>query len=77
MYEHTPDGHIVDGDTLLKDQIDSLEDNDYTGIFDEIVGIWKEAGSIEERRIVAKMFETFTGMKFKHYLEKCVKETTR
>lgn len=77
LYKHTPDGHIVDGDTLLKDQIDSLEDNDYTGIFDEIVGIWKEAGSIEERRIVAKMFETFTGMKFKHYLEKCVKETTR
>lgn len=70
--------HLLEmGDTLLKDQIDSLEDNDYTGIFDEIVGIWKEAGSIEERRIVAKMFETFTGMKFKHYLEKCVKETTR
>ena len=77
LYEHTPDGHVVDGDTLLKDQIDSLEDCEYTGIFDEIVGIWKEAGSIEERRIVAKMFEAFTGMKFKHYLEKCVKETTR
>ena len=77
LYEHTPDGCIVDGDTLLKDQIDALEDCDYTGIFDEIVGIWKDTGSIEERKIVAKMFETLTGMKFMHYLEKCVKETTR
>lgn len=77
LYEHTPDGCIVDGDTLLKDQIDALEDCDYTGISDEIVGIWKDTGSIEERKIVAKMFETLTGMKFMHYLEKCVKETTR
>ena len=54
LYEHTPDGCIVDGDTLLKDQIDALEDCDYTGIFDEIVGIWKDTGSIEKKKSLQK-----------------------
>lgn len=34
---------IIDGDTILKDQIDSLLDEDYTGIFREIIDIWNIA----------------------------------
>ena len=35
------EGLSVDGDTILKDQLDELFDEDYTGIYAEIIGIWK------------------------------------
>lgn len=66
---------IIDGDTILKDQIDSLLDEDYTGIFREIIDIWNIADTSEEKRIAERMFETFTGMKFRDYIAKCIEET--
>lgn len=78
IYLHTPNGKgITDADTILKDQIDSLEDNDYTGIFLEILQIWKKTETPYERKMVQEMFETFTGMKLVDYFEKCVKDTTK
>lgn len=78
LYHYRPSGRgIVDGDTLLKDQIDSLYNDDYTGIFSEIIKIWNSADMLYEKELVQKMFEAFTGMKFADYLEKCIKETTR
>ena len=56
---------IIDGDTILKDQIDSLLDEDYTGIFREIIDIWNIADTSGEKRIAERMFETFTGMTFR------------
>ena len=67
---------IIDGDTILKDQIDSLLDEDYTGIFREIIDIWNYADTPGEKRIAERMFETFTGMKFRDYIAKCI-ETTK
>lgn len=66
---------IIDGDTILKDQIDSLLDEDYTGIFREIIDIWNIADTSGEKRIAERMFETFTGMKFRDYIAKCIEET--
>lgn len=66
---------IIDGDTILKDQIDSLLDEDYTGIFREIIDIWNIADTPGEKRIAERMFETFTGMKFRDYIAKCIEET--
>lgn len=66
---------IIDGDTILKDQIDSLLDEDYTGIFREIIDIWNIADRPGEKRIAERMFETFTGMKFRDYIAKCIEET--
>lgn len=66
---------IIDGDTILKDQIDSLLDEDYTGIFREIIDIWNYADTPREKRIAERMFETFTGMKFRDYIAKCIEET--
>lgn len=66
---------IIDGDTILKDQIDSLLDEDYTGIFREIIDIWNIADTPREKRIAERMFETFTGMKFRDYIAKCIEET--
>lgn len=78
IYQHKPNGKgITDADTILKDQIDSLEDNDYTGIFPEILQIWRKTETPYERKMVQEMFETFTGMKLVDYFEKCVKNTTK
>ena len=66
---------IIDGDTILKDQIDSLLDEDYTGIFREIIGIWNYADTPGEKRIAERIFETFTGMKFQDYIAKCIEAT--
>ena len=66
------EGLSVDGDTILKDQLDELCDEDYTGIYDEIIDIWKEARTDREKSLIKKMFETFTGISLKDYLEKCV-----
>ena len=66
---------IIDGDTILKDQIDSLLDEDYTGIFREIIDIWNIADTPGDKIIAERMFETFTGMKFRDYIAKCIEET--
>lgn len=78
MYRHTPDGKgITDADTILKDQIDSLEDNDYTGIFPEILQIWRKAETPHERELLQNLFEAFTGLKFVDYLKKCIEDITK
>lgn len=78
MAEEIPkEGLSVDGDTILKDQIDELFDEDYTGIYDEIIGIWKEARTEREKALVKKMFETFIGISLKEYLEKCIDVITK
>lgn len=78
MYLHTPNGkRFTDADTILKDQIDSLEDNDYTGIFPEILQIWRKAETPHERELLQNLFEAFTGLKFVNYLKKCVEDTTK
>lgn len=77
MAEELPkEGLSVDGDTILKDQLDELFDEDYTGIYAEIIGIWKEARTDKEKDLVKKMFETFAGISLKDYLEKCITTIT-
>lgn len=78
MAEEIPkEGLSVDGDTILKDQFDELFDEDYTGIYDEIIGIWKETKTEREKALVKKMFETFIGISLKEYLEKCIDVITK
>lgn len=77
LQSNAPEGYVIDGDTILKDQIDELSDQDYTGIFKDIVGTWKEAKTVRERQLLAKMFETFTGISMKEYLKKCIKNITK
>lgn len=48
------EGLSVDGDTILKDQLDELFDEDYTGIYAEIIGIWKEARTDREKHLSKK-----------------------
>ena len=66
------EGLCIVGDTILKDQVDELLDEECTWVYAEIIGIWKEARTDREKSLIKKMFETFTGISLKDYLEKCV-----
>ena len=70
---NTPDGVVVDADTIL---IDAILENDFeiTGIAEDIFNIWKNSS---DRKTVEQMFFEFTDMEFKDYLEKCKREITR
>lgn len=69
---NTPDGIIVDGDTILADLIENV-DFKFNGLSQDIFNIWKEA---KDKKAVEQMFFEFTDMEFDEYLEKCKKEIT-
>lgn len=70
---HTPNGKIVDSDTILVDLIENC-DYHFSGISEDIFRIWSESTN---KTAVEKMFYEFTDMEFIEYLEKCKKEITR
>ena len=73
LFEQTPEGQIVDSDTILKDLMDNSSFEE-TGLSTEILDIYLKA---KDRESIEKLFYTFTGMEFERYLEKCISETTR
>ena len=78
LNNNTPDGEVYDADTILADIFDNLEymcdDSDLTGFADDVFSIWKESS---DKEAVEKMFELFTEVSFKNYLETCKKNITR
>lgn len=70
---NTPDGPVIDGDTLLCDIMQGVA-FDETGLADEIFNIW--LGS-SDRLSVENLFETFTGVSFENYVLSCIARTTR
>lgn len=73
LNSNTPDGQIIDSDTIL---VDLIENNDFefSGFSQEIFNIYK--GS-KDKETVKKMFYEFTGVGFNEYLMKCQKEISR
>ena len=69
----TPEGMIVDSDTILVDLLDNC-DFEFTGISQDIFNIWKNS---TDKKAVEAMFYEFTDMEFHDYLLKCQKEITR
>lgn len=69
----TPDGMIIDSDTILADLLSNV-DNDVTGFSQDIFNIYKRS---KDKDAVKQMFFEFTDTEFDDYLYKCMKEITR
>lgn len=69
---NTPNGVIVDSDTILVDLIENC-DHEFSGISQDIFNIWKQSS---DKKSVEQMFYEFTDMEFVEYLEKCKVEIT-
>ena len=70
---NTPDGQIVDADTILKDIMDE-QDFEISGMAQDIFNIYHKSS---DKQAVKEMFFEFTGMEFDQYLMKCSREITR
>ena len=69
----TPNGMIIDSDTILADLLLNL-DNEVTGFSQDIFNIYKRS---KDKDAVKQMFFEFTDTEFDDYLDKCMKEITR
>ena len=69
----TPDGIVVDSDTILADLIERV-DVQFNGFSQDIFDIWKKSN---DKKSVEQMFFEFTDIEFEQYLEKCKKKISR
>ena len=70
---NTPDGTVIDADTILVDLVENC-DLDCTGFAQDIFMIYQRS---TDKQAVKEMFFEFTGVEFEDYLQKCIDETTR
>ena len=70
---NTPDGTVIDADTILVDLVENC-DLDGTGFAQDIFMIYQRS---TDKQAVKEMFFEFTGVEFEEYLQKCIDETTR
>lgn len=70
---NTPEGVIIDSDTILTDLLLNI-DNEISGFSQDIFNIYKRS---KDKDAVKQMFFEFTGTEFDDYLDKCMKEITR
>ena len=76
LYKNTPDGLVIDSDTILKDVCDHCDMSE-NGLSIDVLSIWMNAKTQEERTSIENVFLAFTGVGFSDYLNQCLKETTR
>lgn len=73
LNNNTPEGCIVDGDTILTDLIES-SDFELSGMCQDIFNIWKNS---TDKNAVEQMFFEFTSVEFIEFLKKCKEEISR
>lgn len=71
--ENTPEGCIIDSDTILADLLEKCNYQE-TGLAHEIFDIYKNSA---DKEAVKKLFYAFTDMEFDSYLGTCMKKITR
>lgn len=73
LNKNTPDGQIMDADTILVDLLQDC-DHEFTGFAQDIFNIWKNS---TDKKAVEQMFYEFTDMEFDRYLMKCKEEISQ
>lgn len=73
LVENTPDGIIIDADTILADLLER-SDLASSGIAAEMLGIWARS---EDKASVEQLFCLLTDCDFEDYLDLCIANTTR
>lgn len=73
LCDNTPDGVVIDADTILADIADA-NDMHENGISTDIFNIWEKSN---DKKSVEMMFFEFTGVKFTEFLDSCIEKTTR
>lgn len=73
LYENTPDGRIIDSDTILADLAQDAE-WEVSGISLDLFRIFKESS---DKQTFLELFYLFTDTTFEDYLKQCLEETTR
>lgn len=78
LNNNTPDGNIIDADTLLADiteqNVSEKEGMRCNGLAEEIFGIW---GYSSDKEAVESIFFTFTDVEFKDFLLMCKESITK
>lgn len=73
LNNNTPNGAIVDADTILADILDT-SNKEVSGIFEEIVGIYNQTN---DKASFCELFYALTGKMFDEYLATCIHEISR
>ena len=73
LNNNTPDGIIIDADTILVDLIEKCN-YEFNGFAQDIFNIWKNSN---DKPAVAQMFYEFTDVEFEDYLEMCLEQISR
>jgi len=73
LYRQTPEGQIIDADTILADAVEAA-DFEMTGLGEETIRIWQRSN---DRESLEQVFYNLAGIEFETYLDRCIKETTR
>ena len=78
LYDNTPEGKIIDADTVLADVTEKCVNENQgmreVGLAMELLEIWENS---EDKKSVEEVFHLFTDMTFVDFLEECKKQTTR
>ena len=73
LLEKTPDGFVIDADTILADLVENA-DFELSGTAREAIEIWQKS---RDRAGIEQLFELFTDTSFETWLSMAIEKTTR
>lgn len=71
---NTPNGTVIDADTILADYLGDFASPDSNGVAKEIFEIFRYSS---DKKAVIDMFQAFTGISFSDYLKECKEKISR